>query len=263
MKTLRVFQYPSCVVFNLLLLLSVIAINITIVEKRGKGDERMTYFNFWYELRESLDFCFQNPVVVLPALPSAFFVALANHFVWRRSLSWVTAFFQWGISVVLVIFGILLGFIALSFIVSMTWDAERRNKVYWNQAWYVFSSRFPEILVASLIVGFLVSFFSIFFVFPGLIFGFLLMFVLPSIIVEREDPFSAIRRSFQLSLENLGECFTFLVVVLFFGVVGYLLFSLFGCVPLVGVILNTIVGGFLIAYIAVFLTRFYLNLTRF
>lgn len=221
------------------------------------------YFDFWRELRESAWFFSRNPEIVLPALPPAFLVALANHLVWRRSLSWITAFFQWGASVIFVMLGILCGFLALGFIVVMTWDAEHRERVNFGRAWRIMAPRFPEVFVASLLVGFLVSFFSAFFVFPGLLLGFLLMFVLPAVIIEREDPFSAIRHSFQMSFENLGECFTFLVIVLFFGVVGYLLFWLFGFVPLAGIVVNTVIGGAILAYVSVFLTRFYLVLSRF
>lgn len=223
----------------------------------------MTYFNFWYELKASFDFFSRNPEIIVPALPASFCMAMANHLVWRRSLSWITAFFQWGASVVFVILGIFLGFLAVGFIVIMTWDATHRERVSLLRAWRIGFPRFGEIVIASLIVGFLVGFFSIFFLFPGLFLGFLLMFVLPAVIVEREDPFSAIRHSFQLSLENLGECFTFLVLALFLGVVGYLLFWLFGFVSLVGVAINTLVGGLILAYVSVLLTRFYLSLTRF
>jgi len=223
----------------------------------------VAYFNFWHELQWSLQFLSRNPGTILPALPPAFLMAVANHFVWKRSLTWITAFFQWGVSVVFVILGILLGFLALGFIVVMTWDAEHRERVNFGRAWRIGAPRFFEIFIASLIVGFLVSFFSVFFVFPGLLLGFLLMFVLPVVVIEREDPFSAIRHSFQLSLENLGECFTFLVIVLFLGVVGYLLFWLLGFVPLVGIAANTVIGSVLLSYVSVFLTRFYLSLTRF
>jgi|YNPNPStandDraft_1061719.scaffolds.fasta_scaffold64123_2 MFS family permease len=222
----------------------------------------MMYCDFWQELRESWRFLSRNPETIIPALPAAFLMAVANHLVWRRSLTWITAFFQWGVSIALVMLGILLGFVALGFIVGLVWEARYREKADILRAWRILAPRFGEVFLASLILGFLVSFFSVFFVFPGLLLGFLLMFVLPVLIIEREDPFSAIRHSFQLSFENLGECFTFLVIALFFGVVGYLLFWLFEFLPFFGVIINTVVGSGILSYVAVFLTRFYLNIGR-
>ncbi len=218
--------------------------------------------NFWHELRWSGEYVARNPELIVPTLPSAFLIAVANHLVWRRSLSWITAFFQWGVSVIVVILGILLGFLALGLVIALVWDGQYRERVHFQRAWRIFSLRFADILIVALMVGFLVSFFSVFFVFPGLVFGFLLMFTLPIVIIEEEDAFSAIRRSFQLSLENLGESFTFLVVVLFLGVMGYLLFWLFGFVPYAGVVINTFLGGVILTYTFTFLTRFYLALAR-
>ncbi|MCX7730871.1 MAG: hypothetical protein N2205_06615, partial [Candidatus Caldatribacterium sp.] len=80
---------------------------------------------------------------------------------------------------------------------------------------------------------------------------------------DRDDPFTAIRKSFQLVMENLGECFTFTVLALFLLVVGYLLFWLFGFATFAGIAINTVLGGGILAYLSVFLSRFYLGLSRF
>lgn len=223
----------------------------------------MGTLDLWREMRKSLDALLRYPQMILIALPSAFLVSTANFLVWDRKFSRITLFFQWGISILLVLLGLFLALLAVGFITLLFWSSETRGEASLYRTFRAFSRRFSEILFASLIVGFLVGFFSFWFFLPGLLFGFLLMFTIPAVIIEGDDPFSGIRRSFQLVMENLGECFTFTVVALFFLVVGYLLFWVFGFASFLGIALNTILGGIILAYLSVLLSRLYFGLSRF
>lgn len=219
--------------------------------------------DLWREMRKSVDLLAQYPQIILAAFPSAFLVSTANFLVWDRRFSRITFLFQWGTSILLVLCGFFLALLALGFITFLFWDFEVRGEIRFQRAFSMFSRRFYEIFFAALIVGFLVGFFSFWFFLPGLVFGFLLMFTIPAVVVEGDDPFGAIRRSFHLVIENLGECFTFTVLALFFLVVGYLLFWIFGFASLVGIAINTVLGGTILAYLSVLLSRFYLGLSRF
>ncbi|MEN3184853.1 MAG: hypothetical protein ABDK93_07675 [Atribacterota bacterium] len=219
--------------------------------------------DLWREMRKSLDLLTRYPQMLLATFPSAFLVSLASFLVWDRRLSRITLLFQWGTGILLVLCGFLLALLALGFITFLSWDFEVRGEMRWQRAFLLFSRRFSEIFFAALIVGFLVGFFSLWFIFPGLLFGFLLMFTIPAVVVEGDDPFAAIRRSFHLTMENLGECFTFAVLALFLLVVGYLLFWVFGFAAFAGIAINTVLGGGILAYLAVLLSRFYLGLSRF
>lgn len=219
--------------------------------------------DLWREMRKSLDFLTRYPHILLATLPPAFLVSVANFLVWDRSFSRTPLLFQWGRSVLLVLCGFFLALLASGFITFLLWDLEVRGELRFQRALSMFSRRFQEVFFAALLVSFLVGFFSFWFFFPGLVFGFLLMFTIPAVVVEGEDPFSAIRRSFHLVIENLGECFTFTVLALFLLVVGYLLFWVFGFASFAGIVINTFLGGGILAYLLVFLSRFYLGLSRF
>lgn len=223
----------------------------------------MGTLDLWREMRKSLGTLFQYPQILLVTLAPAFLLSVANFLVWDRSLSRFTLFFQWGTSIFFVLLGFFLALLALSLVVFLVWDKEVRGEIDLYRAFRMFSRRFLEILFASLIVGFLVGFFSLWFFFPGLVFGFLLMLTIPAVVVEGYDPFSGIRHSFQLAIGNPGECFTFAVVALFLLVVGYLLFWVFGFASFFGIILNTLLGGTILSYLSVLLGRFYLGLTRY
>jgi hypothetical protein len=166
-------------------------------------------------------------------------------------------------SAILLILGVFLGFIALSFIVAIAWDYRYRDTVDLLRAWRIIQKRLPDIVMVSLIMGFLEGFFTIWFVFLGFLLAFLLLFVIPLTVVDGDNPFSAIRNSFHLVSENLGECFTFFILLLFFFLIGYLLFWLLGFLGIVGLILNTIIGGILLSYVSLLLSSFYFSLTRF
>ncbi len=219
--------------------------------------------DLWREMRKSVDLLMRYPQIILAAFPSAFLVSVANFLVWDRRFSRITFFFQWGTSILLVLCGFFLALLTLGFITFLFWDFEVRGEIRFRRSLRMFSRRFYEIFFAALIVGFLVGFFSFWFFLPGLVFGFLLMFTIPAVVVEGDDPFGAIRRSFHLVIENLGECFTFTVLALFLLVIGYLLFWIFGFASLVGIAINTILGGAILAYLSVLLSRFYLGLSRF
>ncbi|MBC7218202.1 MAG: hypothetical protein H5U36_08735 [Candidatus Caldatribacterium sp.] len=219
--------------------------------------------DLWREMRKSFDLLARYPQILLATFPSAFLVSVANFLVWDRRFSRITLLFQWGGGMLLVLSGFFLALLALGFITFLLWDLEVRGEIRFRRALFMFSKRFHEILFAALVVGFLVGFFSFWFVFPGLVFGFLLMFTIPAVVVEGDDPFSAIRRSFHLTMENLGECFTFTVLALFLLVMGYLLFWVFGFASLAGIALNTLLGGGILAYLSVLLGRFYFGLSRF
>lgn len=219
--------------------------------------------DLWREMRKSVDFLIRHPQMLLVTLPPAFFASLANFFVWDRRFPRVTLFFQWGVGILLVLLGLFLALLALGFITFLVWDFEVRGEVRFRRASLMFLRRFPEVFFAALVVGFLVGFFSLWFVFPGLLFGFLLMFTIQAVVVEGDDPFSAIRRSFHLVTENLGECFTLAVFALFLLVVGYLFFWIFGFASFGGIAINTLLGGGILAYLATLLGRCYLGLSRF
>jgi len=63
--------------------------------------------------------------------------------------------------------------------------------------------------------------------------------------------------------ENLAEVFAFFILSLSLLVIGYLLTWLIRFIPLVGIFINIVFIAYLLAYIGILLTRFYLNLARY
>jgi len=223
----------------------------------------METFDFWRELKKNWNLIVHYPQILLITIIPSLAIATSNYLTWQGRLAWVSVFLQGIGSAILLILGVFLGFIALSFIVAIAWDYRYRDIVDLHRAWRIIQKRLPDIAMVSLIMGFLEAFFAIWFVFLGFLLAFLLLFVIPLTVVEGDNPFSAIRNSFHLVSENLGECFTFFILLLFFFLIGYLLLWLLGFLGIVGLILNTIIGGILLSYVSLLLSSFYFSLTRF
>ena len=223
----------------------------------------METFDFWRELKKNWNLIIRYPQIILVTLIPSLLIATSNYLTRQGSLTWVSVFFQEAGSAILLILGVFLSFIALSLVIAIAWDYRYRDVIDLRRAWRIVQKRLPDIVMVSLIMGFIEGFFAIWFMFLGLVFAFLLLFTIPLTVVEGDNPFSAIRNSFHLVSENLGECFTFFIIALFFLLIGYLLFWLLGFLGIAGLILNTVVGALILAYASLLLSSFYFSLTRF
>lgn len=223
----------------------------------------MRNFDFWFEIKHAWYFLVRYPrAILIPLLPALLF-ALANFLSGRGQLGWVASFLRSGFSAILLLIGAVVAFLSLAFLIALIWDYQHRGTIDFSYSWRIITGRWQDVLIVSLIVGFLVAFFSLWFIFPGLLLAFLLMFALPATVIEGYDPFASISSSFRLAVENVGECFTFFIICLFFLLIGYLVVWLLSFIPVAGVILNTIFLAGLITYLSALLTRFYLSLTRY
>ena len=223
----------------------------------------METFDFWRELKKNWNLIIRYPQIILVTLIPSLLIATSYYLTRQGSLTWVSVFFQEAGSAILLILGVFLSFIALSLVIAIAWDYRYRDVIDLRRAWRIVQKRLPDIVMVSLIMGFIEGFFAIWFMFLGLVFAFLLLFTIPLTVVEGDNPFSAIRNSFHLVSENLGECFTFFIIALFFLLIGYLLFWLLGFLGIAGLILNTVVGALILAYASLLLSSFYFSLTRF
>ena len=176
----------------------------------------METFDFWRELKKNWNLIIRYPQIILVTLIPSLLIATSNYLTWQGSLTWVSVFFQEAGSAILLILGVFLSFIALSLVIAIAWDYRYRDVIDLRRAWRIVQKRLPDIVMVSLIMGFIEGFFAIWFMFLGLVFAFLLLFTIPLTVVEGDNPFSAIRNSFHLVSENLGECFTFFIIALFF-----------------------------------------------
>jgi len=218
---------------------------------------------FWNEAKGSFRLLIKRPTFILITAVPALIFSLILFLTPGRRLVWISSYFQNFLLAGLGIAGIFTVFLSLSFLIALVWDYQYRNVVDFRRVYRIIQSRLSDVLVTCLGLGLLIGFFSIWFVFAGFFLAFLLIFCLPAIVIRGDDPFSSIKTSFQMVYENLAEVFAFFILSLSLLVIGYLLTWLIRFIPLVGIFINIVFIAYLLAYIGILLTRFYLNLARY
>jgi len=218
---------------------------------------------FWNEAKGSFRLLISRPVFVLPTIGPALIFSLILFLSSGRRLVWISSYFQSFTLAGLGIVGMFSVFLGMCFLIALVWDYQYRNRVDFRRVYRIIQSRYSDVLLACLGLGLLIGFFSIWFVFAGFFLAFLLIFCLPAIVISGDDPFSAIKTSFRMVYENLAEVFAFFILSLSLLIIGYLLTWLIRLIPIVGIFINILFIAFLLAYIGILLTRFYLSLTRY
>jgi len=219
--------------------------------------------NFRVELRNTFRFLGRHPQLILPALGPGFLIAMAIQLSWTGRFFWISRLLQRGISIALFLGGVFTALLVMGLIVAIVWDYQYRGGMNWRRGIALLSRNISHVALVTGVLTLLVGFFSLWFIFTGFLFGFLLMFTIPSVVVDGDDPFTGIKSSFQMAMENLAENFVFGIVAVVILLAGYLLTLVFGFVPVIGFILSTILLSVIIACLSLLLGRYYLSLTRY
>jgi hypothetical protein len=126
----------------------------------------------------------------------------------------------------------------------------------------VVRARLTDVVIASFLFSVIVGIASLFFVLPGLIAGFFLMFTLPAVLLDGAGAVDGVRRSATLVKQNLGPVIG-LVVGAIVGIVLLMIASaILGVVPLLGTLAAMLLMGAFFAYLTVVVVRVYQSLPR-
>ncbi|MEI6156805.1 MAG: hypothetical protein WCP87_00395 [Atribacterota bacterium] len=218
---------------------------------------------YWNEMRDSGRLILRRPEFLLLPLVPGVLGALIFFLSHNRRLTWVSSYFQSVPLTILSLLALFSSFLCLCFMIALIWDFQYRDTIDFRRAWKMISGRFTEILIASAALGLLIGVFSVWFVFPGFFLAYLLLFSFPALVVEGDDPFSAVKTSFRMVMENSAEVFAFLIVAVCIFLIGYLLIWILSLIPFAGFFLDILVGSLIITYLSLLLTRFYLTLSRY
>ena len=93
--------------------------------------------------------------------------------------------------------------------------------------------------------------------FLGLILAFFFMYALPAIVVSGAGTFDALGISWRLVRQNLGPSVMAFLGIVVVNIVGSIIQYFLQHIPVVGLVVNLIVGGLLAAYAALVVVRFY------
>jgi hypothetical protein len=149
----------------------------------------------------------------------------------------------------------LLTLVASAVTVVMARDALDGREPSFGDAVSVVMGRLADVVGASVLFGLIVFVASLFFVIPGLIAAFFLMFTLPAVLIEGAGAIDSLGRSARLVRQNLGPALGLVIGVILVAVALGIVFAVLGNVPLLGQLASAVLVGVFAAYIAVVAVR--------
>jgi hypothetical protein len=216
--------------------------------------------------RTAFDVLMRYPVMVLPPLAAqAVVFALTIVFIGGAAAAVVVAGgagFLGAILAGLLLWLVsgLLTLIASAVTIVMARDALDGREPSFGEAMSVVMGRIADVIGASVLFGLIVFVASLFFVLPGLIAAFFLMFMLPAVLIEGAGAVDSIGRSVRLVRQNLGPALGLVIGAIILAVALGIVYAVLGNVPLLGQLASAVLVGVFAAYIAVVAVRVFLLL---
>lgn len=230
-------------------------------------------------LKESFAASKQNPLIFVPMLAASIFSVLVSLIFVGSAMPMAGRFAGeqmaanpeqamagmgaalGGMFLVSILSGIV-GLLAHGMTVAMADLALKGENATLGAGWSRLVSRLVPIILASVVVGVLVSLGMILLVLPGIILAFLLMFTLVAVMVDDAGAFDAIGRSFRKVTRNFKATFVVFLVLLALGLLAGIVGMIVGLIPILGVILTMVVSAIYTGYISIFVVEVYRNLAE-
>lgn len=147
-------------------------------------------------------------------------------------------------------------------VVVMAKDALGAREPSMGDAFAAVMARVTDVVVASVLFALIVGIASIFFVIPGIIAGFFLMFTLPAVLLDNLGAIDGLKRSATLVKDNLGPVLGLVIGVIVVVVIMAIVSMILGVIPLIGQLASMLLAGAFFAYLTVVAVRVYQTLPR-
>lgn len=154
----------------------------------------------------------------------------------------------------------ILGFIAHGMTVAMADDAVREVPVSLKTGFNKTLAKILPLIISAVLVGIIVSIGFILLVIPGIIAAFLLMFTFLAVMLDNENAFKAMGKSFKMVTGHFSAVFVLFLVLIALGLLSGIISTVVGMIPILGVVLAIIVSAVYTGYISVFLVLAYKGL---
>jgi hypothetical protein len=153
--------------------------------------------------------------------------------------------------------GGLLTLLASAVTIVMARDALEGREPSFGDGVAAVMGRLGDVVIATVLFGLIVFVASLFFVLPGVVAAFFLMFTLPAVLLDGVGAIDALGHSARLVRQNLGPCLGFVIGVFVLGVALAIVLNILGNVPLLGQLASAVVAGVIAAYLAIVAVRVY------
>jgi hypothetical protein len=167
-----------------------------------------------------------------------------------------------GMLLVIGIISMVLGTISHGVVVAMAKEAIETGKTSINSGINAVVGKIGHLVVAAIIVSLIVMIGIVFFIIPGLIAAFLLMFTFVGIIVKNLNAIEAMQKSFELVKANLKDSIVLFTAILVVGFLFSIASNFLNVIPLIGQLMGLAIMGLSWGYISIVLVRAYSELTK-
>ncbi len=158
--------------------------------------------------------------------------------------------------------GMLVNLVSSAVVVVMARDVLAAREPSMADAFAAVLARLTDVVVASVLFAVIVGIGSIFFVIPGLVAGFFLMFTLPAVLLDHMTAIDGLKRSATLVKDNLGPALGLVIGAIVAAVIMAIVSMIFHLVPLIGQLASMLLVGAFLAYLTVVAVRVYQTLPR-
>ncbi len=163
--------------------------------------------------------------------------------------------------ITLMVIGSIVGLLGHGMTVLMAHDALSGNPVSLKDAWNRTTARVVALVLASLLVGIIVSLGFVLLVIPGIILAFFLMFTFVALMLNESNPLQAVGRSFQVVKQNFAAVFVFFLILIALGLLVSIVNMVIGLIPVLGSILAVVIGSVYATFVSVFVVAVFNQLT--
>jgi hypothetical protein len=162
--------------------------------------------------------------------------------------------------VILMVVGSIIGLLGHGMTVFMAHDAITGSPVNLASAWNRTNARLLPLIIASLLVGIIVSLGFVLLIIPGIILAFLLIFTFVALMVDESGPTQAIASSFRVVRHNIAPVFVFFLVLIALAVLVGIVNTVVSLIPFLGSIIAIVVGAVYAAYVTILVVTVYEDL---
>ena len=163
--------------------------------------------------------------------------------------------------ITLAVIGSILGLLGHGMTVLMANDALTGQPVRLADAWNRATARIVPLILASLLVGIIVTIGFVLLILPGIVLAFFLMFTFVALMLDESNPLQAIGRSFGVVKDNFASVFVFFLVLIALAVLVGVVNTVIGLIPILGQILAVIIGSVYASFVSVFVVAVYNELS--
>ncbi len=167
-----------------------------------------------------------------------------------------------GIAFIIGIISFLLQALSHGMILSMANEAIEKGTCSLQKGFQAVLLKLNHLMIAAAMIGILFVIGMMLFFFPAFIVSFIFMFTFVIIISEDIGALDAMKKSYRLVKENLSQSFILFVALVGTGFLITIINMVFGLIPVLGQIINVVLMGIFLSFVAIALLRSYRELQK-